>query len=83
MTISRKQAFDGEIGEISREQMARGTVKVAGKVVRRGVGRPAGSDKEQVTLRVDKDVLERYRAAGRGWQTRMNEALRENAPESA
>ena len=39
-------------------------------------GRPVGSDKEQVSLRVDKDVLERFRADGAGWQTRMNEALR-------
>lgn len=39
-------------------------------------GRPVGSDKEQVALRVDKDVLEAFRASGAGWQTRMNEALR-------
>jgi uncharacterized protein (DUF4415 family) len=40
------------------------------------VGRPRGSDKEQVTLRLDKDVLDRFRAGGKGWQTRINEALR-------
>ncbi len=28
-------------------------------------------------LRIDPDVLEAYKATGRGWQTRMNEALRE------
>jgi uncharacterized protein (DUF4415 family) len=39
-------------------------------------GRPAGSNKEQVSLRIDKDVLERFRAGGPGWQSRMNEALR-------
>ncbi len=39
-------------------------------------GRPTGSTKEQIALRVDKDVLRRFRAEGAGWQTRMNEALR-------
>jgi uncharacterized protein (DUF4415 family) len=32
--------------------------------------------KKQVTLRLDKDVVDRFRATGAGWQSRMNEALR-------
>ena len=41
-------------------------------------GRPAGSGtKEQVAIRLDHDVLAAFRAGGPGWQTRMNEALRE------
>jgi uncharacterized protein (DUF4415 family) len=41
-------------------------------------GRPAGSGiKEQVAIRVDKDVLAAFRASGSGWQTRMNAALRD------
>jgi uncharacterized protein (DUF4415 family) len=32
--------------------------------------------KQQVTLRLDKDVLERFRSTGSGWQKRINEALR-------
>lgn len=39
-------------------------------------GRPAGATKEQVALRIDKDVLEKFRADGPGWQTRINDALR-------
>lgn len=39
-------------------------------------GRPRGSNKEQVALRLDKDVLAKFRATGPGWQTRINEALR-------
>lgn len=42
-------------------------------------GRPAKTieeRKEQIALRVDKDVLEWYRAQGTGWQTRMNAVLR-------
>lgn len=41
-------------------------------------GRPAGSgNKEQVAIRFDHDVLAAFRAAGPGWQTRMNAALRD------
>lgn len=44
---------------------------------RRRRGRPAGSNKTQIALRVDDDVLEAFKASGPGWQTRMNEALRD------
>lgn len=40
-------------------------------------GRPRiANPKIPVTLRVDADVLERFKATGKGWQSRMNEALR-------
>jgi uncharacterized protein (DUF4415 family) len=44
-------------------------------------GRPPSRDraKQQVTLRLDPDVIERFRAEGPGWQGRMNEALRKAA----
>lgn len=32
--------------------------------------------KTSVTLRLDPDVLAKFKATGRGWQSRMNEALR-------
>ena len=41
-------------------------------------GRAMGSGtKEQVALRVDRDVLAAFRASGPGWQTRMNAALKD------
>ena len=44
-------------------------------LVRRG--RPLGSGtKTQVTLRLDVDVLEKFKASGDGWQTRINDALK-------
>ena len=44
-------------------------------LVRRG--RPLGSGtKAQVTLRLDVDVLEKFKASGDGWQTRINDALK-------
>ncbi len=33
--------------------------------------------KKQVAIRLDREVLEGFQAAGPGWQTRMNVALRE------
>ena len=32
--------------------------------------------KELVTLRIDRDVLDRFQAAGPGWQDRINDVLR-------
>lgn len=47
-------------------------------VAHRRVGRPAGSgSKEQVAIRFDREVLTAFRSAGPGWQTRMNEALKD------
>ncbi|MGA2902611.1 MAG: BrnA antitoxin family protein [Candidatus Korobacteraceae bacterium] len=44
---------------------------------RRGQRGPQKSPtKEPVTIRVDPDVLARYKASGPGWQSRMNDALR-------
>ena len=45
---------------------------------KRGAGRPKKtSPKEHINLRVDADTLAAFRATGKGWQTRMNKALRE------
>jgi uncharacterized protein (DUF4415 family) len=45
-------------------------------LVRRG--RPAGTGaKKSTTVRFDNDILTAFKAAGRGWQTRMNNALRD------
>jgi uncharacterized protein (DUF4415 family) len=41
-------------------------------------GRPLGSGiKEQVTLRIDTEILEQFKAMGSGWQTRINDVLRD------
>lgn len=46
------------------------------RLVRRG--RPPGSGtKVSTTVRFDADILAAFRAEGPGWQTRMNQALRE------
>lgn len=67
--------WDGENEDdrpLTREEMHAGV-----EAYRRQRGRPAGSDKESTTIRFDRDVLAAFRAAGPGWQTRMNAALRD------
>ncbi len=42
------------------------------------VGRPPSENpKKQISLRLDPDVIEGFRATGKGWQSRVNKALRE------
>lgn len=61
--------------------IAEGRVTFGGEIVERNKGgRPRGSGtREQITLRVDRDVIARFRALGDGWQTRINDALRKAA----
>ena len=41
-------------------------------------GRPAGtSTKKSTTVRFDNDILAAFKNTGRGWQTRLNAALRD------
>lgn len=47
---------------------------------RKSRGRPLlEHPKKQVTLRLDEDVIAKFRASGKGWQGRINEALRKAA----
>jgi uncharacterized protein (DUF4415 family) len=47
-------------------------------IVRRP-GRPQKADRKiPVTLRLDRDVVERFKATGPGWQTRINAALKKS-----
>lgn len=46
------------------------------KLVKRGRPR-VENPKKQVTLRLDADIIDTFKSQGAGWQTRMNEALRQ------
>lgn len=53
------------------------TLAIREVITQHRAGRPTGSgNEEQVAIRFDKDVLEAFRATGRGWETRMNDALK-------
>lgn len=46
--------------------------------VKRGRGRPAGTVKRPtLNMRVDADVLDAFKATGPGWQTRINQVLKD------
>jgi uncharacterized protein (DUF4415 family) len=68
---------DPEDFDVSEEGLAQAQAE---RRARRG--RPLGSvssQKQQIALRVDRDVLARFRQDGPGWQSRMNDALRKAA----
>lgn len=61
----------------------RAQISVGGKVIREATGtltrrgRPPIGDapKQQVTLRLPRNVIEHFKASGSGWQTRIGEVL--------
>lgn len=65
------------IDPVDDEDSPDASIAMRAEVERRRGGRPAGSDKTQIALRVDNEVLGAFRSTGKGWQTRMNEALRD------
>lgn len=40
-------------------------------------GRPRGSSKVHMSMRFDVEVIEAFKTTGAGWQTRMNDVLRQ------
>jgi len=61
-------------------EQAMGKEKAEALVRRRGrPAKPAGERKVNQTLRIDPDVLDAFKATGSGWQTLMNDALRDYA----
>jgi uncharacterized protein (DUF4415 family) len=64
--------------ELTDEWFEKADVFEGETLIRRGRGRPKmDAPKRQVTVRLDGDVLDRLRATGKGWQGRLNEAVRE------
>jgi uncharacterized protein (DUF4415 family) len=74
---------DEENPEWTKEDFARAKPfaevfpEVAASIRRRG--KQATPTKELVSIRLDRDVLEKFRALGPGWQKRINAALEEAA----
>ncbi|WP_207458153.1 BrnA antitoxin family protein [Azospirillum sp. SYSU D00513] len=67
-----------EAPELDDEWFADATIHEDGRLVPRGRPR-LENPKQQVTLRLDAEVVERFKADGPGWQTRINDALRKSA----
>jgi len=45
--------------------------------IRRSRGRPrVETPKQQISLRLDPEVIEKFKATGKGWQSRINDVLK-------
>ena len=67
-----------DIPELTDEFFDRAEIRRGDKLIRRGRGRPPlEAPKKLIALRLDPDVIERFRATGPGWQSRINLILRD------
>ena len=69
-----------DIPELTDEFFDNAEIRLGEKLIRpaRRPGRPQSENaKELVSLRLDPDIIVRFRATGSGWQSRINAALRE------
>ena len=46
------------------------------QALKRGRGKQKSETKQLVSLRMDRDIVERFKADGKGWQSRINDTLR-------
>lgn len=89
MNASRKNTKDTWIDpddapELTDELLERAEIAVGGKVIRKATGTvkrrgrpPVGDEpKQQVTLRLSREVVRYFKADGPGWQGRIDGALR-------
>ncbi|MER8482753.1 BrnA antitoxin family protein [Mesorhizobium sp. M1322] len=80
--IQRQIAVDPDDAEATDEQLAQ--AKPFAEVfpelfesIRRARGRPAvEKPKQVVSIRLDQDVISKFKATGKGWQARINEVLK-------
>ena len=72
-------ASDPDAPEATDKQIAKAKpfLEVFPHLVKRGPGRPpVESPRKHISLRLDADVIEKFKATGKGWQSRINDALR-------
>jgi uncharacterized protein (DUF4415 family) len=84
-----RPAVDPEMAEfeaallrsIDQTQRGEGRVTIPEQIRARRVGRPTGTvkadPKVSTTIRLSPDVVQAFRAAGDGWQTRIDAALKD------
>lgn len=86
--MEKRQALtdaEGEVRELTAADLAgfRPAAEVLPPALRKTLGLRGAQKaplKRVTTLRVDADVLERWRASGKGWQTRAAALLAAKAP---
>ncbi|HDZ74122.1 MAG TPA: hypothetical protein ENH55_15465 [Aurantimonas coralicida] len=65
---------------LDRAELAEGgqVIRPATGTVARGRGRPPSENpKTRLTIRLDAEIVRHFRATGPGWQSRINDALKE------
>lgn len=84
--IQKMIASDPDAPEVTPEQVAKATpfaeaFPALTETMRKNVGgRPRStSPKVPVSIRLDQDVIAKFKATGPGWQSRINEVLRKSA----
>ena len=65
-----------EIPELTDEWFEHADVYIGDKLIRRGRPR-SEAPKRAVNIRLSPEVLDRFKATGKGWQTRIDAALKE------
>ncbi len=63
-----------ELPELTDEMLARGKINRGGRP-------PSENPKRLISIRLPEDVIQKWRASGPGWQTRMAERLSRVTPE--
>jgi uncharacterized protein (DUF4415 family) len=76
--IARQIAEDPDTApELTDDFFDRAEIRHGDKILRRGRP-PLDLPKRLVSLRLDQDVVDAFRAGGPGWQSRINAALRKH-----
>jgi uncharacterized protein (DUF4415 family) len=76
--------YDPNDAEAARAWLAQANLIRGGKVVRRGKRGPQKAPtKTLVSLRLSPEVIDHFKATGRGWQTRIDSTLMESIKRSA
>ena len=74
--ISEQWLDPDDAPELTADWFSKANAAFDGQPVSRR-GRPKATDPKQlVSLRLDREVLDRLRAQGSGWQTKVNDELR-------
>ncbi len=70
-----------DIPELTDEWFDQADLYHGDKLIRRGRP-PLDNPKKLISLRIDPDIIERFRATGPGWQSRINAVLRAHLPDA-
>ena len=72
---------DPDLPEITDDWIAGANLYLGEKLIRRGRPKLA-TPRQLLSLRLPPQVIDRWKASGPGWQTRMAEALEKSAPKA-